>query len=112
MRCGSGWRNWKPPTTGWWTCCGDAAANAAASLPISGSWTSPTTPRPPSPAEQEIITAQAQADEAADRELLRRLEARRKARQEKQQQQGREEFPPHIERRERVSTFPKSRKRG
>ena len=37
---------------------------------------------PPSAEEQEIITAQAQADEAMDRELLRRLEARRKARRE------------------------------
>ena len=36
-------------------------------------------------AEQEIITAQKQADEATDLELLRRLEARRKARREKRQ---------------------------
>ena len=35
---------------------------------------------PPSAAEQEIITAQAEADEAEDAELLRRLAARRRAR--------------------------------
>jgi len=67
---------------------------------------------PPSAEEQEIITAQAEADEARDRELLGRLEARRKARQEKQQQQGREEFPPSIERRERVLDLPEDRKQG
>jgi len=67
---------------------------------------------PPSAEEQEIITAQAEADEAHDRELLKRLEARRKARQEKQQQQGREEFPPTIERRERVLDLPDEQKRG
>jgi transposase len=67
---------------------------------------------PPGPAEQEIITAQAQADEAADLELLRRLQARRKARQERQQQQGREEFPPHIERRERTLDLPEEQKQG
>ena len=39
---------------------------------------------PPSVQEQEIITAQAEADEARDQELLKRLEARRKARREKQ----------------------------
>jgi hypothetical protein len=38
---------------------------------------------PPSVQEQEIITAQAEADEARDRELLKRLEARRKARRKK-----------------------------
>ena len=55
---------------------------------------------PPSAEDQEIVTAQDQADEARDRELLKRLETRRKARRE--QAQGREEFPPTIERRERV----------
>ena len=65
---------------------------------------------PPSVKEQEIITAQAQADEAMDRELLRRLESRRKARQEKS---GRsEEFPPHIERRERTIDLPEEQKAG
>jgi transposase len=67
---------------------------------------------PPGPAEQEIITAQARADEAADLELLRRLQARRKARREKQQQQGREDFPPDIERRERTIDLPKEQKAG
>jgi len=65
---------------------------------------------PPSIQEQEIITAQAQADEARDRELLKRLEARRKARRE--QAQGREEFPASIERRERVIDLPEEQKRG
>jgi transposase len=64
----------------------------------------------PSAAEQEIITAQAEADEARDRELLKRLEARRKARHE--QSQGREEFPPSIERRERVLDLPEDQKQG
>jgi transposase len=64
----------------------------------------------PSAEQQEIITAQAQADEAMDRELLRRLESRRKARQEKS---GRsEEFPPHIERRERTIDLPEEQKAG
>ncbi len=68
-------------------------------------------PDPPSSAaEQEIITAQDQADEARDRELLKRLEARRKARRE--QAQGREEFPPSIERRERVLDLPEDQKQG
>jgi len=65
---------------------------------------------PPSAEEQEIITAQAGADEARDRELLGRLEARRKARRE--QAQGREEFPPTIERRERVLDLPEDQKQG
>ena len=64
----------------------------------------------PSVEEQEIITAQDQADEARDRELLKRLEARRKARRE--QSQGREEFPPTIERRERVLDLPEDQKQG
>ena len=65
---------------------------------------------PPSAEEQEIITAQDQVDEARDRELLKRLEARRKARRE--QAQGREEFPPTIERRERVLDLPEDQKQG
>ncbi len=65
---------------------------------------------PPSAEEQEIITAQAEADEARDRELLRRLEARRKARRE--QTEGREEFPSTIERRERVLDLPEEQKQG
>ena len=66
---------------------------------------------PPSAQEQEIITAQAEADEARDRELLKRLETRRKARREKQQR-GREEFPASIERRERVIDLPEDEKQG
>ena len=65
---------------------------------------------PPSAEEQEIITAQAKADEAMDQELLRRLEARRKARREKPSRS--EEFPPHIERRERVIDLPEEQKAG
>ena len=64
----------------------------------------------PGAEEQEIITAQAETDEARDRELLKRLEARRKARRE--QAQGREEFPPTIERRERVLDLAEEQKRG
>jgi transposase len=65
---------------------------------------------PPSAEQQEIITAQTKADEAIDRELLRRLEARRKARREKP---GRsEEFPPHLEHRERVLDLPEEQKQG
>ena len=68
---------------------------------------------PPSVQEQEIIAAQDQADEARDRELLKRLEARRKARREKKRQQrGREEFPAGIERRERVIDLPEDQKEG
>jgi transposase len=66
---------------------------------------------PTTPQEQEIITAQTEADEARDRELLKRLEARRKARREKQQR-GREEFPDSIERRERVIDLPEDQKQG
>jgi hypothetical protein len=65
---------------------------------------------PPSAEEQEIITAQVQADEARDRELLKRLEGRRQARRE--QAQGREEFPPTIERRQRVLDLPEDQKQG
>jgi transposase len=65
---------------------------------------------PPSAEQQEIITAQAKADEAMDLELLRRLEARRKARQEKQSRS--EEFPPHLEHRERVIDLPEEQKQG
>lgn len=65
---------------------------------------------PPSVEEQEIITAQAKADEASDRELLRRLEARRKARREKNRRN--QEFPPHIERRVRRIDLPEEDKEG
>jgi transposase len=65
---------------------------------------------PPSVEEQQIIMAQAKADEALDQELFRRLEARRKARRE--QTGRREEFPPGIERRERVLDLPEEQKVG
>jgi transposase len=65
---------------------------------------------PPRVEEQQIITAQAQADEAADRELLRRLLARRKARREMPSRN--EDFPPHIERRERLIDLPEEQKAG
>ena len=64
----------------------------------------------PSAQEQEIITAQAQADEALDQEALRRLHARRKARREKGN--GKEAFPSHLERRERVIDLPEEEKEG
>ncbi len=64
---------------------------------------------PPSAEEQEIITAQDQADEARDRELLKRLEAQQGP---PGARQGREEFPPTIERRERVLDLPEEQKQG
>jgi len=67
---------------------------------------------PPSAEEQVVIAAQAQADEEQDQELLKRLKARREARRAKQQQQGREDFPPTIERRERVIDIPEDEKEG
>jgi hypothetical protein len=67
---------------------------------------------PPGAEEQQVITAQAEEDEARDRELLRRLLARRKARREKQEQGRREDFPPGIERRERLLDLPEDEKAG
>lgn len=64
----------------------------------------------PSAEEQAIIAAQTKADEALEQELLRRQAQRRKTRREKQGR--REEFPPHIERRERVLDLPEEQKRG
>ena len=64
----------------------------------------------PSAGQQEIITAQTKADEAFDQELLRRLEARRKARREKRSRS--EEFPPHLERRERVIDLSEEEQKG
>ena len=68
----------------------------------------------PIPAEeQKIITAQAEADKARDLELIQRLEAQRLARREQRKQEhGREEFPPHIERRTRVIDLTEEQKRG
>jgi transposase len=65
---------------------------------------------PPSVEQQAIITAQTKADAAADVELLRRLEMRRKARREKQDRS--EEFPPHLERRERTIDLSEEEKKG
>ena len=65
---------------------------------------------PPSPEQQEIIMAQAKADEASDLELLHRLQARRKARQETQA--NNKDFPPGIERRERTIDLPEEEKEG
>ena len=65
---------------------------------------------PPSAEQQEIIMAQAKADEALDQELLRRLEQRRKAHREKKKR--REEFPSHIERRERIIDLSEEQKQG
>jgi transposase len=65
---------------------------------------------PPTAEQQEIITAQAQADEAIDLELLRRLAARRKARREKKPRS--EKFPPNIERRVRCIDLPEEQKQG
>ena len=67
---------------------------------------------PPSAQEQVVLAAQEQADEEQDQELLKRLKARREARRAKQQQQGREDFPPTIERRERVIDLPEDEKEG
>ena len=67
---------------------------------------------PPGDEEEEIITAQQEADEASDQELLRRLKARRKARQEKRQARNEEGFPPEIERRERTIDLSEEEKKG
>jgi len=50
--------------------------------------------------EQAVIVAQQEADEASDEQLLRDLAARRRRRRERRGQT--QEFPEHIERRERV----------
>jgi transposase len=65
---------------------------------------------PPSPEQQEVISAQAVADEAFDRELLRRLEERRKKRRE--QRPRSESFPSHLPRRVRVIDLPEEEKAG
>jgi transposase len=65
---------------------------------------------PPSEEEREIIEAQAKADAASDLEQLRRLEARRKARREKKRRH--EEFPPDLERRERILDPSEEEKQG
>ena len=65
---------------------------------------------PPSPEQQEAIRAQAVADEAFDRELLRRLEERRKKRREKRARS--ESFPAHLPRRVRIIDLPEEEKAG
>ena len=57
-------------------------------------------PEPGEAAGQEVIEAQSPWEAASDEELLARLKARRKARQKAKA--SREEFPSHIERRERT----------
>jgi transposase len=65
---------------------------------------------PPGEEQQEIITAQAKADEATDLELLHRLQARRQARREKRARK--EVFPLDIERRERTIDLAEEEKQG
>lgn len=65
---------------------------------------------PPSPEQQEVITAQTLADEAFDRELLRRLEERRKKRREKPARS--ESFPANIPRRVRLIDLAEEEKEG
>ena len=60
--------------------------------------------------EQAVITAQLQADEALDEQLVREAAARRKLRKEKQRQT--QEFPEHIERRERILDLSEEEKEG
>jgi transposase len=67
---------------------------------------------PPGAEEQVIIAAQERADEERDQELLKQIKARRETRRAKQQEQGREDFPPTIERRERVLDLPEDEKEG
>jgi len=69
---------------------------------------------PPSVEEQQILAAQAQQDEASDEELLRQLKARREARRKAQlaERKSREEFPPGIERREKLLDLPEEQKQG
>ena len=64
----------------------------------------------PSDAEQAVIVAQQQADEAFDEQLLRDLEARRRRRKERQRKT--QEFPEHLERRERVLDLSDEEKNG
>ena len=111
MLCKSGSRNWKPPRSDWWTWSGAGGANAAKTLPVNSPWASlPSRWQPPSPEQQEVIAAQALADEAFDRELLQRLEARRKARREKRARS--ESFPAHLPRRVRIIDLPEEEKAG
>ena len=66
---------------------------------------------PPSAEQQEIIMAQAKADEATDLELLRRLEARRKARRKRSSLATRISRPISSGA-SGSSIFPKKRRRG
>ncbi len=56
----------------------------------------------PTDQEQDVIIAQQQTDQAMDEQLLRDLEARRQRRRARQEETETQEFPEHIERRERV----------
>jgi transposase len=64
----------------------------------------------PTPEEQAVIDAQQKADEAFDEELVRQLLARRKRRRERER--GRQEFPPHLERRVTTIDLPEEEKAG
>ena len=61
-------------------------------------------------AEQAVIVAQQRADEAFDERLLDELEARRRRRKERQRKT--QEFPEHLERRERVLDLEEEEKIG
>jgi transposase len=65
-------------------------------------------------AEQQILMAQTQQANASDEELLRQLKARREARRKTQPQktQSREDFPPEIERREKLLDLSEEQKQG
>ncbi len=60
--------------------------------------------------EQAVITAQSQADEAFDEQLVREAIARRKRRKEKQRRA--QEFPEHLERREQILDLSDEEKAG
>ncbi len=64
----------------------------------------------PNTEEQGILVAQQKADEAFDAQLRRDLEARRRRRRERQRQT--QEFPEHLERRERILDLTEEEKAG
>jgi len=65
---------------------------------------------PPSAEEKGVIIAQQKADEAFDEQLQRDLEARRRRRRERRRRT--QEFPEHIERRERILDLTEEEKSG
>jgi transposase len=64
----------------------------------------------PSEEEQNAVMAQLQADEALDEQLVRDAEARRRRRREGKRRT--QEFPEHIERRERILDLDEEEKEG